>query len=127
MAGGITREEMVKQLRFEFGFTIDIATDVIDEVFTMFQKSLLEKGCFDVRNFGSFRINRWKARKARNPRTGEPMVVADKNTVRFKPSVVFNDKLQQIDYVLVTTRKQRKPRKSKIANPLNVRGQGETP
>jgi DNA-binding protein HU-beta len=36
--------------------------------------------------FGTFSVGRRKARKGKNPRTGQPMNVAGGHTPRFKPS-----------------------------------------
>jgi DNA-binding protein HU-beta len=49
-------------------------------------KELRVKGTFTLPTFGSFRVAQRKARKALNPRTGEPIQVAASSTVKFKAS-----------------------------------------
>ncbi len=39
----------------------------------------------EFRNFGVFEVRRRKARKARNPRTGEEVMVPERNVVTFRP------------------------------------------
>jgi DNA-binding protein HU-beta len=49
-------------------------------------KELKSSGGFTLRTFGTFRVVKTKARKALNPRTGEPVKVKAGKTVRFKAS-----------------------------------------
>ena len=44
------------------------------------------EGGFTLPSFGTFRVAKIKARRARNPRTGEPIKVKAGKTVRFKAS-----------------------------------------
>jgi nucleoid DNA-binding protein len=43
----------------------------------------------EIRGFGTFKIKPRKARKARNPRTGEEVPVPDRKIPVFKPSNEF--------------------------------------
>jgi DNA-binding protein HU-beta len=58
------------------------ATDVIHAIINELKKS----GGFTLPSFGTFRVVKTKARKALNPRTGEPVKVKAGKTVRFKVS-----------------------------------------
>jgi len=58
------------------------ASDVIDAIVTQLKK----EGGFTLPSFGTFTVKKTKARKARNPRTGEPVKVKAGKTVRFKAS-----------------------------------------
>ncbi len=49
-------------------------------------KELKSSGGFTLPGFGTFRVAKTKARKALNPRTGEPVKVKAGKTVRFKAS-----------------------------------------
>jgi nucleoid DNA-binding protein len=40
----------------------------------------------DLRGFGNFRVKQKKARQGRNPRTGEPVLIAARKAATFKPS-----------------------------------------
>lgn len=48
--------------------------------------SIKKEGGFTLPSFGTFRVAKTKARKALNPRTGEPVKVKAGKTVRFKAS-----------------------------------------
>ncbi len=58
------------------------AADLIDAIVKEMKKS----GGFTLPSFGTFRVVKTKARKALNPRTGEPVKVKAGKTVRFKAS-----------------------------------------
>ena len=58
------------------------AGDVIDAIV----RSLKKEGGFTLPSFGTFRVVKTRARKALNPRTGEPVKVKAGKTVRFKAS-----------------------------------------
>ena len=49
-------------------------------------KELKSTGGFTLPSFGTFTVRKTKARKALNPRTGEPVKVKAGKTVRFKAS-----------------------------------------
>lgn len=49
-------------------------------------KELKKAGKFILPSFGTFTVRKTKARKALNPRTGEPIRVKAGKTVRFKAS-----------------------------------------
>ena len=48
--------------------------------------SLKKGGKVTLVGFGTFSVSRRKPRRGKNPRTGQPMVVAAGRTPRFKPS-----------------------------------------
>ena len=58
------------------------ATDLVNAIV----KELKSSGGFTLPGFGTFRVAKTKARKALNPRTGEPVKVKAGKTVRFKVS-----------------------------------------
>jgi DNA-binding protein HU-beta len=52
-------------------------------------RELKMEGGFTLPSFGTFWVAKTKARKARNPNTGEPVKVKAGKTVRFKASPVL--------------------------------------
>ena len=58
------------------------AGDLMDAIV----KELKKSGKFTLPSFGTFTVRKTKARKALNPRTGEPVKVKAGKTVRFKAS-----------------------------------------
>ena len=59
---------------------------VIDAVLEHMGEALAKGEKVDLRGFGSFSSKDKKARTGRNPKTGEPIEIAARKAVGFKPS-----------------------------------------
>ncbi|MDB5311410.1 MAG: hup [Gemmataceae bacterium] len=66
--------------------THDFSSDAIRRAFETVAEILLKHGRAEVDGFGVFELYLWKARRARNPRTGERIDIPAKRVVRFKPA-----------------------------------------
>jgi DNA-binding protein HU-beta len=62
------------------------ANQAAGELIDAIVKQLKKDGGFTLPSFGTFTVRKTKARKAMNPRTGEPVKVKAGKTVRFKAS-----------------------------------------
>ena len=62
------------------------ANQAADDLIQAIVKDIKKEGGFTLPSFGTFRVAKTKARKALNPRTGEPVKVKAGKTVRFKAS-----------------------------------------
>ena len=56
--------------------------------------TLAKNGRVELRNFGVFEVRRRKARRARNPRTGENVIVPEKCVVTFKPGQALEERVE---------------------------------
>ena len=54
---------------------------------------LAEEGRIELRNFGVFEVKKRKPRKARNPRTGEKVMVGERFTIKFKPGRALEERV----------------------------------
>src|SRR5436305_3852788 len=83
--GTVTKKEIVKQISERIGLTQLETKEIVQQTFDAIVDTLLEVGRIELRNFGVFEVKQRKARKARNPRTGQRVDVPPKNVVTFKP------------------------------------------
>ena len=60
--------------------------DVIDYGFTEMAKAIKKDKRFSYPGFGTFNVKKRKARKGRNPQTGETIKIKASKTVGFKPA-----------------------------------------
>lgn len=60
--------------------------EVIEETFKLIEKTIKKDKRFVVPGFGTFTVKSRKARKGRNPQTGEEIKIKASKTVGFKPS-----------------------------------------
>src|SRR5919204_1879594 len=95
----VTKKEIVKQISEELGLTQLKTKEIVQKTFDAIIETLLREKRIELRNFGVFEVKRRKARKARNPRTGEKVDVEPKNVVTFKPGKEMEEKVRQMDLV----------------------------
>ncbi|GBQ30531.1 HU family DNA-binding protein [Gluconacetobacter azotocaptans] len=62
------------------------ANQAASDLISAIVKELKKEGGFTLPSFGTFTVKKTKARKALNPRTGDPVKVKAGKTVRFKAS-----------------------------------------
>ncbi|MDR1520618.1 MAG: HU family DNA-binding protein [Planctomycetota bacterium] len=53
--------------------------------------TLMREGRLELRNFGVFEVKTRKRRKARNPRTGQEVMVEERQTISFKGGKYMTD------------------------------------
>jgi len=78
---------------------------IIEKTFDAIVNMLVEEKRVELRNFGVFEVRWRKARKARNPRTGERVMVPKKCTVIFKPGQVLAERVQAKGRIVATANK----------------------
>jgi DNA-binding protein HU-beta/integration host factor subunit beta len=54
---------------------------------------LTAEGRLELRNFGVFEVRSRKPRKARNPRTGQEVMVPERKVVTFKPGKLMEERI----------------------------------
>jgi integration host factor subunit beta len=92
----VTKKEIVKQISERIGLTQLKTKDIVQQTFDAIVDTLLEVGRIELRNFGVFEVKQRKARKARNPRTGQRVDVPPKNVVTFKPGKEMEERVRQM-------------------------------
>lgn len=92
----MTKKEIVKQISERIGLTQLKTKEIVQQTFDAIVETLLEVGRIELRNFGVFEVKRRKARKARNPRTGQKVDVPPKNVVTFKPGKEMEARVRQM-------------------------------
>jgi nucleoid DNA-binding protein len=100
----VTKKEIVKQISDRIGLTQLKTKEIVQQTFDAIVDTLLEAPYrIELRNFGVFEVKQRKARKARNPRTGEKVDVPPKNVVTFKPGKEMEERVRQMKNLPVTT------------------------
>src|SRR5436190_24225948 len=81
----VTKKEIVKTISEEIGLTQLKTKEIVQKRFDAIVETLVEERRIELRNFGMFEVKQRAARKARNPRTGAKVNVAEKFVVTIKP------------------------------------------
>jgi nucleoid DNA-binding protein len=95
----VTKKEIVKQIADRIGETQLKTKDIVQQTFDAIVDTLIEQGRIELRNFGVFEVKQRKARKARNPRTGEKVEVPPKCVVTFKPGKDMEERVRRMTHV----------------------------
>ena len=103
----MTKKEIVKQISERIGMTQLKTKEIVQLTFDAIVDTLLEDKRIELRNFGVFEVKQRKARKARNPRTGERVDVPPKNVVTFKPGKEMEERVLRLTGVPPAHAKER--------------------
>lgn len=82
----MTKAELVEKMATDAGISKVAATSALNSFMDGVTKALKKKeGKVTLVGFGTFSKIRRKARKGRNPQTGEPIKIKACNVVKFRP------------------------------------------
>jgi integration host factor subunit beta len=93
----VTKKEIVRTISEEIGLTQLKTKEIVQKTFDAIVATLVEDGRIELRNFGVFEVKRRAPRKARNPRTGEKVDVAEKFVVTFKPGKEMEYRVRELE------------------------------
>jgi nucleoid DNA-binding protein len=93
----VTKKEIVRTISEEIGLTQLKTKEIVQKTFDAIVETLVEDGRIELRNFGVFEVKRRAPRKARNPRTGEKVDVAEKFVVTFKPGKEMEQRVRELE------------------------------
>jgi nucleoid DNA-binding protein len=93
----VTKKEIVKVISEEIGLTQLKTKEIVQKTFDAIVETLVHEGRIELRNFGVFEVKKRAARKARNPRTGEPVSVESKYVVTFKPGKEMEERVKELE------------------------------
>ena len=93
----MTRKDLALRIAHECGVGPSLAHEIVQMLFDEITATLVEEGRTELRNFGVFQVKRRKARQARNPRTGEKVMVPERLVVTFKPRREMEQRVGQLE------------------------------
>ncbi len=93
----MTKEDIIRIICEKMGFASKESTEIVDQVFEILKETLEGGEKIKISEFGTFVVNQKQARKGRNPKTGEEMVISARRVVTFKPSNVLRKVMNQAD------------------------------
>ena len=82
----LTKAELADLLFEQIGLNKREAKDLIDAFFEMITRELAAGTDVKISGFGNFQVRTKQARPGRNPRTGEPVLIAARRAVTFHAS-----------------------------------------
>ena len=91
----MTKADLINAVADSLGgeMTKKATGEAVQAVFDALAGAIEGDGRFSYPDFGTFKVKDRKARKGRNPRTGNPINIPASKTVGFKPAPKFKDSL----------------------------------
>jgi len=87
------RKDIAQKIARKCDITEVLAKRIINEVFDIIIETLRKEGRLELRDFGVFRVKERKPRKARNPKTGQEVMLPFRKVIVFKPGCNVKKKL----------------------------------
>ncbi len=89
----MTKIDIVDKIYEKVGFPKSEVAKIVETVFDMIKETLKREDKLLISRFGNFVIRNKKARRGRNPQTGDNLEIAPKRVLTFKPSPVLKANL----------------------------------
>ena len=93
----MTKKDIVKHIAEHTALTQVQTKEVVQRAFDAIIEAIVSDGRIELRNFGVFEVKVRRPRKARNPRTGQPVDVPAKTVVVFKPGRIMEERVANLD------------------------------
>ena len=87
----MNKQELIGQVADRSGLTRQDAATAVDTVFDSITRAMGEGTEVRLVGFGTFSVGKRKASTGRNPRTGEPMNIAESTQPKFRPGKGLKD------------------------------------
>ncbi len=89
--GRVNKQELIGQVADRSGLSRSDAATAVDTVFDCITRTLKEGSEVRLVGFGTFSVGKRKASTGRNPRTGEPMNIAESHQPKFRAGKGLKD------------------------------------
>lgn len=98
----ITKQYLIQEIAKSTGFVRNDIKTVVEQFLDLVGEKLIDGNTIEIRGFGTFACKPRKARPARNPRTGETVLIEERMVPTFKFSNDIKDKINSLEGVLVS-------------------------
>jgi len=89
----MTKQEIVSTVYEKLGFSKRESSDIVEHFFTIMKRNLAGGENIKISGLGNFVVKEKKARKGRNPQTGEEIQIAPRRVLNFRLSQVLKDEI----------------------------------
>lgn len=93
----LTKADIVERVYNKIGFSKKEASDLVELVFGTLKKSLNDGEKVKISGFGNFTVKEKKARKGRNPQTGDQLTISARRVLTFRPSQILKKLINEQD------------------------------
>lgn len=90
----MTKADLVNEVAEQTGFTKTDVHMICEKLLEVIKNALAKGKSIEIRRFGTFKLKVRRPRKARNPRSGEPVPISERVVPIFKPSNEFKRQIE---------------------------------
>lgn len=94
----VTKQDLVQEIARSTGYVQSDIRTVVEDFFGVVAKFLVAGENIEIRGFGTFTVKTRKPRPARNPRTGQEVLLAERVVPLFKFSSDIKGKLNKSEH-----------------------------
>jgi len=88
-----TRRDLSNQIYKKLGFSKNLSSIIVDDFFETIINEVIKNNKVKISSFGTFSILNKKERVGRNPKTKVLAKITSRKVVKFKPSLLLKNKL----------------------------------
>lgn len=89
----LTKADIVDALPDQLGLPRNRCAEIVETLLETMKRTMESGEDILISGFGKFCVNEKKARKGRNPATGEPMMLSQRRVVVFRCSNILREKV----------------------------------
>jgi integration host factor subunit alpha len=89
----MTKADLIELVYEQIGLSKRNSADLVETFFDIIKETLEQGENLKLSGFGSFNIRDKRARRGRNPQTGEEITITPRRVLTFKSGNVFRDQL----------------------------------
>ena len=91
-----TRKDLSNKIFKELGFTKNLSSKIVDDFFEILILEIIKSNKIKISSFGTFTVLHKKERIGRNPKTKEEAIIVPRKVVKFTPSLLVKQKLNNL-------------------------------
>ncbi len=91
----MTKADIVENLAEKMSRTKDEAYDLLELTLEILKQAIISEENVKISGFGNFSVQQKRARKGRNPQTGDEITITPRKILTFKASPVLKQKVNQ--------------------------------
>lgn len=91
----MTKVDIIESIYEKVGFSKKEVAKIVESVFDIIKEHLQHEDKIKISGFGNFVIRRKRARRGRNPQTGDDIEISPRRILTFKPSHVLKASLNR--------------------------------
>jgi integration host factor subunit alpha len=85
----MTKVDIVENIYEKVGFSKKEVAKIVETIFDLIKDSLEKEDKIKISGFGNFVVRKKRARRGRNPQTGNDIEISSRRILTFKPSQVL--------------------------------------